>query len=147
MRRIRRSSSVSAQSCRLQGYRFRQQVHLAVHTSCCRKCNLAVHTSCCRKCKTHSPEHKIAISFNPGNHTMGIGGRPVQLIMLSQEGGGWLERDMYVPLLFRPLPALVIDGYTADDKGSPRGPKHFCVIRWFQVIFFGKQIPSKLHRQ
>ena len=85
--------------------------------------------------KTFSPAHKIAVNFNPGNHTMMICGRPVQLIMLSHEGAGWLERDMYLPWLFRPLPAIVIDGYTAEHKDSPRGPKHFCVIRWFQVIF------------
>ena len=60
-----------------------------------------------------SPNHKVAVNFNPSNHTMIICGRPVQLLIVSHEKAGWLERDMYVPWLFRPLTGIVIDGYTA----------------------------------
>ena len=99
--------------------------------------------------KALSPEHKIALNFSPGNHTTMICGRPMQLLMLSHEGAGWLERDQYVPWLFRPLPACVIDGYTAVAKDSPKGPKHFCVVRWFQVIdlFVSKVRRIRLRRR
>ena len=85
--------------------------------------------------QTYSPDHKIAANFNPSMHTMVVCGRPVQLIIVSHEKAAWLERDQYVPWLFRPLPGIVLDGYTAGQKNAPKGHKHYCVIRWFQVIF------------
>ena len=84
--------------------------------------------------KTYSPDHKVAVNFNPSSHTIIVCGRPMQLLLASHEKAGDLERDMYVPWLFRPLPGIVIDGYSAGTADDPKGPKHYCVIRYFQVI-------------
>ena len=65
-----------------------------------------------------------------------ITGRPVQAIVLSHEKAQYLERDPYLPWLLRPLPKHVLLGYTAESPEAPKGPKHFCVIRWFQEAFF-----------
>ena len=84
--------------------------------------------------KTYSAEHKTAINFNPANHTVVVAGRPVQLLLVSHEKADYFERDMYVPWLLRPLQGIMLDGYSADTARAPPGPKHFCVIRHFQVI-------------
>ena len=94
--------------------------------------------------KKFSPEHKRFMNMNPSHGAVMICGRPVILVQLSHEKCGYLETDMYVPWLFRPLIAHVLDGYTAGESGSPRGPKHFCVIRWFQVISFFMLGPLRL---
>ena len=99
--------------------------------------------------KATSPEFKTAANFNPSNNTVMICGRPVQLVLLSHEESGWLEKDTYVSWLFRPLVATVLDGYTAGKKHSPTGPKHYCVIRWFQVtdLFISKVRRIRLRRR
>ena len=93
--------------------------------------------------KAHSPAQKVALNFNPANNTMYICGRPTQLLMLSHEMAPELERDEYVPWVFRPLVAHCIEGYSADSRDAPGGPRHFCVIRWFQVnVIKGKEAYS-----
>ena len=85
-----------------------------------------------------SAEHKIAANFNPGNNAMMIAGRPVTVLQISHEGAGIMENDGYIPWLFRPLQVVTIDGYTAGEEIAPRGPKHYCVIRWMQATVFAK---------
>ena len=85
---------------------------------------------------TYSPEHKLAMNFNAASNTVVITGRPVQAIVLSHEKAEYLERDPYLAWLLRPLPMHVLLGYSAESPEAPKGPKHFCAIRWFQEAFF-----------
>ena len=83
--------------------------------------------------QTYSPEHRRAANFVPASKSVILCGRAVQLLMITHEQAEHNERDPYIPWLFRPLVPHCLLGYTADAKHSPKGPKHFCVIRWFQV--------------
>ena len=83
---------------------------------------------------TYDPTFKTAINYNEGGKSKVVLGRPVQLICLSHEMAGFLERDPYLSWLFRPLPVNVLLGYSAEAEDAPEGPKHHCVIRWCQVI-------------
>ena len=85
---------------------------------------------------TYDPASKTAINFNESSKTRVVLGRPVQVIVLSHEMATFLERDPYLAWLVRPLQATVLLGYSAEADDAPRGAKHHCVIRWFQVIVF-----------
>ena len=86
--------------------------------------------------QTYAPEHKKAMNFNAALNTKVLCGRPIQILVLSHEGASYLERDPYLAWLFRPLKINILLGYDAKAKDAPGGPKHFCVIRWFQVSAF-----------
>ena len=86
--------------------------------------------------QTFAPEHKKAMNFIAALNTKVLCGRPIQIIVLSHEGASYLERDPYLAWLFRPLKNNILLGYDAKAKDAPGGPKHFCVIRWFQVSVF-----------
>lgn len=86
--------------------------------------------------RTYSADHKIAMNFNAANNTVVVTGRPVQAIVLSHEKAQYLERDPYLAWLLRPLSMQVLLGYSAVAHDAPKGPKHFCVIRWFQEAVF-----------
>ena len=86
--------------------------------------------------RTFSPEIRRSANQYPGENSVYIHGRPVQLIMITHEGAAHSEREPYLPWLFRPLVPQCLLGYTYDGPNSPGGHRHFCVIRWFQALIF-----------
>ena len=86
--------------------------------------------------RTFSPEHRRSANQHPCDNSVVIHGRPVQLIMITHEGASHSEREPYIPWLFRPLVPQCLLGYTADGPNAPGGPRHFCVINWFQALIF-----------
>ena len=86
--------------------------------------------------RSFSPEHRRTANFFPGDKSVVIKGRPVQLIMITHEGAQYGEREPYIPWLFRPLVPQCLLGYTFDGPNSPGEPRHFCVINWFQALIF-----------
>ena len=82
------------------------------------------------------PDYKRAINFVPAQHISYICGRPVMVVVCSHEGAkDFHEYDEYLAWAFRPLEPLYLDGYTAKARHAPKGPKHFCVVNWFQEPF------------
>ena len=77
-----------------------------------------------------------APNFQPGSNTKIIMGRPVQCICISHEDAAHLENDGYIPWLVRPLQPQTLLGYNANRSDTPSGHRHYCVTRWFQVVFF-----------